>query len=850
MVEFGKTLNEVVKKDWRCHAVAYMELKRTLSESHNQNNNNNDFARDSGCGINGVNGCVDPAAANNETNDNDDAHSVHTESSYCISETQKANFFRIYEDSVARLTKFYQSRVEWAREEMGALEKVMGRRAMAEDEGTNEGADDSTSFLLHRVTNFSKDLNLVLEFLELNSTAFSKIMKKFDKRTGSALREDKLRELKAEHPYLYDGGELKKCKNKCKDWIMQLQLLLQKDCTMVAGHLKEHFQSSSSSQTRNSTPGPSSQNTLFVRRSSRMAQKKEEEPVEESHHCENPQESSEETKKAHPIPKEIQAGAKKKAPRSVHKTKDSRLLQEMIDRVNEELCMQKADSPFFDQAVDDNPPLSFMNSEVDLADELGQGEFCKIYEVSRFTVPESCHICFLHRGYNDPDPNLKAVPSTNQPTHRKIPSTVNVSDLNLNEKESKPTSSARDDHPLLLASQSKKKSQQHARTSSQSPSIFSFNYDANISDYDDLESDHEDEDYEHTTRGFMKDHCLRNGEARYAIKRIRSNLVGQENITDAAVDLAREAEFLAALKHPNIIRIRGTINTPGHPKYSIILDRLYDTLELQMNKWRVDAKRYKGKFKGLIGKNKAMLEKMWMDRLVAAYDVSRAMAYLHGRGILHRDIKPANIGFDIRGDIKIFDFGLAKELKPSEREGEDKYRTSGLAGTRRYMAPEVVQVMPYGLSSDVYSFGVLMWEMLMLKPAYEKYSRQMHYKEVVVEGKRPKINKSWPFVIKNLLERCWHKLPHERPSFQSVCELIKFGLPNENVASERSDDLMLRSVRSKQGCDDMRVEDFMDSDHNQVNMNVPDETENIFSHPTDSMSQSVRIKSHHLRKHE
>ncbi len=80
--------------------------------------------------------------------------------------------------------------------------------------------------------------------------------------------------------------------------------------------------------------------------------------------------------------------------------------------------------------------------------------------------------------------------------------------------------------------------------------------------------------------------------------------------------------------------------------------------------------------------------------------------------VLHRDIKPAvsirddllmprsayahdtfpnvscspqNIGFDIRGDIKIFDFGLAKELKPSEREGQDAYKTSGLVGTRRYM---------------------------------------------------------------------------------------------------------------------------------------------------------------------
>ncbi len=39
-----------------------------------------------------------------------------------------------------------------------------------------------------------------------------------------------------------------------------------------------------------------------------------------------------------------------------------------------------------------------------------------------------------------------------------------------------------------------------------------------------------------------------------------------------------------------------------------------------------------------------------------------------------------------------------------------------------------------GFSSDVYSFGVLLWEMLTLKSAYENFTRDRHFRQVIVEG--------------------------------------------------------------------------------------------------------------------
>ncbi|KAL7516969.1 hypothetical protein ACHAWX_001939, partial [Stephanocyclus meneghinianus] len=399
-------------------------------------------------------------------------------------------------------------------------------------------------------------------------------------------------------------------------------------------------------------------------------------------------------------------------------------------------------------------------------------QYCRIHEVVRFDVPESCHICFLHRGFEDTAPSESSTLSSATPKKQVAP------DDNCQNK----TTKERDNMDRMPK-----------KTHEGVISIFSFQHDENISDYDDLEEDHEDE-YDHETRGFMKDHCLRAGEARYAIKRIRSDLKGND-IIDAAIDLAREAQFLAGLSHPSIIKIRGTCGVAGHPKFGIILDRLYETLETKMQIWKEEVKQSQG-FMRMFGKDKVALKKNWTDRLLSAYDIAHAMNYLHSRGVLHRDLKPANIGFDIRGDIKIFDLGLAKELKPSQRVGIDQYHTSGIAGTRRYMAPEVAQVIPYGFSADVYSYGILVWEMMTLKPAFYNFTRARHFKEVIVEGKRPKIPRSWPYVERNLLERCWAPRPSDRPTFQAVCQLIKFGLPDESFDSTRSADLALRSLRS------------------------------------------------------
>jgi serine/threonine-protein kinase len=88
-------------------------------------------------------------------------------------------------------------------------------------------------------------------------------------------------------------------------------------------------------------------------------------------------------------------------------------------------------------------------------------------------------------------------------------------------------------------------------------------------------------------------------------------------------------------------------------------------------------------------------------------EVAKGIEYTHNKSVIHRDIKPSNILISHHGEIKLIDFGVAKDETPSKLT-----LTGMIVGTPSYMSPEQANGDPLGPQSDIYSLGVLLYEML------------------------------------------------------------------------------------------------------------------------------------------
>ncbi|CAB1097020.1 unnamed protein product [Ectocarpus sp. CCAP 1310/34] len=267
------------------------------------------------------------------------------------------------------------------------------------------------------------------------------------------------------------------------------------------------------------------------------------------------------------------------------------------------------------------------------------------------------------------------------------------------------------------------------------------------------------------------------GNKRVAIKTLKAS----NSTSDSdAKDLDRELSILQHLRHPNVVRLAGAGQSPEGGRF--VATELLSGGTLSAAIGTQDRPEGTGWFQRFRVRTWFPMD----EALRQAAGVASALAYLHdeavpGAKVLHRDIKPNNLAFtgDFR-TLKLFDFGLAKMLRPDDSIGDNLYTMTGNTGSMRYMAPEVARNLPANETADVYSFAIVLWEMVSLELPFQFYGVKQLSERVAFGGDRPRLAPDWPTGFTDLLTRCWSADLSERPSMAEVEKRLREVLTGNN----------------------------------------------------------------------
>jgi serine/threonine protein kinase len=230
-------------------------------------------------------------------------------------------------------------------------------------------------------------------------------------------------------------------------------------------------------------------------------------------------------------------------------------------------------------------------------------------------------------------------------------------------------------------------------------------------------------------------------------------------------DAEAEVALLASVAHPNVSHAAHCFRDAERNEYFVVMDRLM------------------AKDLGSYVKEACGARRRTPFPLVVAVDVmlqvARGMEYLHARKVCHGELNPSNVLVKPRQPdgyvhVKVAGYGRSS-TKASANANAD-----GGDNACIWYAPEVLERggdagVKRTEKADVYSFAMICFQLLTGKVPFEDGHLQGNKTSRNIRaGERPLFPFQAPKYLVSLTKRCWHADPAQRPSFASVCRVLRY----------------------------------------------------------------------------
>jgi eukaryotic-like serine/threonine-protein kinase len=180
-----------------------------------------------------------------------------------------------------------------------------------------------------------------------------------------------------------------------------------------------------------------------------------------------------------------------------------------------------------------------------------------------------------------------------------------------------------------------------------------------------------------------------------AIKMLHPELAANELVVRRFLS---EAKSLCAVSHPNLVTVFDFGMTPAKEPYIVM-------------------EYHEGKALDDLVHESSPIE---LGAAINIFSqVCDALTGVHAQNIVHRDIKPGNIIISESGQVKLVDFGIAKNM---DGKGVDLTMSGEVVGTPSYMSPEQCMGQSLDATSDIYSLGCVMFEFFTGKTPFNSGS--------------------------------------------------------------------------------------------------------------------------------